>query len=124
MSYAEEHTVTITTGSTDGAGTGYSDVLTGAVNRIHYTKTDFSDGVDFSITSERTGLTIWAQDNVNASAVVAPRKATHTTAGVAALYAAGGAAVLDKIALANDRIKITVTNGGNSKTGTFTIITE
>ena len=51
-----------------------------------------------------------------------PRQATHTTAGVAALYAGGGSAVLDKIALANDRVKIVIGSGGNAKTGAFHIV--
>ena len=63
--------------------------------------------------------TIWAQQDVNASATVAPRQATHGTDGTAALYAAAGAAVRDHIALANDRIKIQIASGGNTKTGTF-----
>jgi len=50
------------------------------------------------------------------------RQATHSTAGLASLYAADGAAVNDFIYVANERIKIAVENGGNSKTGTFTVI--
>jgi hypothetical protein len=62
--------------------------------------------------------------NFNASVTVAPRQAIHDTAGVAGLYAAGGSAVLDKIALANDRVKIVVAQGGVSTSGTFHIVME
>jgi hypothetical protein len=50
---------------------------------------------------------------------VKPRQATHGVDGVAALYAAGGAAVADKIAIVSDRIKIAITNGGSGGVGTF-----
>lgn len=123
MSYAERHVVSVTTAA-DGSATSYSPVITGKISTIRYAKTDFADGVDFTITAEATGETIWAQENVNASATVAPRQATHTTAGVAALYAAGGSAVLDKIALANDRVKIVIASGGNAKSGAFHIVLE
>ena len=123
MSYAERHAVLVTT---DGSGdaTVYSPVLTGKLSQIRYVKTDFTDGVDVTITAEATGETLWTQLDVNASVTVAPRQATHSTAGVAALYAAGGSAVLGKIALAKDRVKIVIANGGASKTGVFHIIIE
>jgi hypothetical protein len=103
----------------DGSATAYTPRVAGLLNSIHYVKTDFADGVDFTITSEATGETLWAEMNINASTVRNPRAATHTYAGVAALYAAAGTAVQDKIALASDRIKIVIAAGGVSKTGTF-----
>ena len=84
----------------------------------------FDDGSTITLTAEATGETIWTEANVNASATRAPRQATHSTAGAAALYAAGGAAVADKIALANDRVKIVIAAGGNAKSGTFFITLE
>jgi len=108
----------------DGSATAYSPVLTGRISAIHYVKTDFANGVDFAITAEATGETLWTEDNVNASKSMAPRQATHTTVGVAAVYAAGGAAVLDKIALHADRVKIVVASGGDTKTGAFHLVTE
>lgn len=123
MSHAERHVVAVTTAA-DGTATAYSPVLTGKLSQIRYVKTDFAAGVDFTITAEATGETLWTQSDVNASATVAPRQATHTTAGVAALYAGGGSAVLDKIALANDRVKIVIGSGGNAKAGAFHIVME
>lgn len=121
MSYAQRHTIYVTTAA-DGTATAYSPVVTGNISQIVYVKTDFATGVDFTITAESTGETIWTQLNVDASAVVAPRQATHSTAGVAALYAAAGSAVLDKIAIANDRVKFAIASGGDTKTGTFYLI--
>lgn len=123
MSYAERHVVTVTT-IADGTATAYSPVITGKISHIRYLKTDYAAGVDFTITSEATGETIWTQLNVDATVTVAPRMATHSNAGVAALYAAGGTAINDMIALANDRVKIVIASGGNVKTGTFHITLE
>lgn len=108
----------------DGSATAYSEVCTGKVSTIRYVKTDFDNGSTITLTSEATGETIWTEAAVNASATRAPRQATHSTAGAAALYAAAGQAVNDKIALANDRVKIVIASGGNVKTGTFHIVLE
>jgi len=121
MSYAERHAVTITTNGT-GDGTGYTPVVTGKVVQITYTKNDYAVGVDFDVTGDSSGVIIWAQDNVDATATVCPRQATHTTAGVAALYAAGGSAVLDGVYVANERVKIVVAAGGDTKVGTFHVV--
>lgn len=112
--------VTVTT---DGAGaaTAYTPYVSGELHSIEYVKhatTAYTDGVDFDVTSETTGQVLWDQDNVNATAVVHPRAATHSTAGVASLYAAGGTAVQARPAVVG-RIKIVVANGGAAKIGTF-----
>lgn len=106
--------------TTDGAGaaTAFMDAVNGQLDRIQYVKTDFADGSTFTITQEDTGEGIWTESNVNASTARAPRQATHTILGAAALYAAAGVAVLDKIAV-NGRIKIVIASGGATKTGTF-----
>lgn len=124
MSYAQRIAVSVTT-IADGSATAYSsEVVTGKLSQIRYVKTDFADGSTFTITSEATGETLWTETGVNASATRAPRQATHGTDGVASLYAAAGTAVQDKIALANDRIKIVIANGGNVTTGTFHFVLE
>lgn len=124
MSHAQRLVVAVTT-IADGSATAYSEgPVTGKISQIRYVKTDFDNGSTFTITSEATGETIWAESGVNASATRAPRQATHSTAGVAALYAAAGTAVNDKIALANDRIKIVIAAGGNVKSGVFHVVIE
>jgi len=107
-----------------GAATAFSPFLSGYVHEIHYVKTDYTDGVDFTITAEATGETIWAQLDVNAAVVKAPRQATHSTAGVAALYVAAGTAVNDRIVLSRDRIKIVLAAAGATKTGKFIFIVD
>lgn len=110
--------VTVTT---DGSGnaTAFTPRLAGKVHQIEYVKTDFANGVDFAITSEATGLNLWTQSDVNASAVVAPRMPSHSQVGAALLYAAGGTAVAVPPALGNDRVKIAIAQGGAAKTGVF-----
>jgi hypothetical protein len=115
--------VDVTTAS-DGSATVYTPYLSGYINAIEYIKTNFTDGVDFTITAEATGETIWTEANVNAAKVCLPRAATHTTAGVAALYAAGGVAVLDRIAIGRDRVKIVIASGGNATTGEFVVVVD
>lgn len=105
----------------DGSATAFSPVVSGRIETIRYVKTDFDNGVDFTITAEATGETIWTQADVNASATVAPRQPTHSTAGVASLYAVGQA-VNDGVVVANDRVKIVIAQGGNVKSGTFHIV--
>ena len=114
MSFAKRLSVVVTTDSS-GDGTGYVDVDYGLLSQIRYVKTDFADGADFAITVE--GL--WSQSDVNASATKAPRQATHGVDGAAALFASGGTAIQDKIAIVQDRIKVVVAQGGDTKTGTF-----
>lgn len=119
--YANREAVTITT---DGSqvGTGYTSVINGRIFEIRYVKTDFADGSTVAVTGEETGTPIWTETGVNASATRAPRQATHSTAGVAAVYAAGGSPVLDYVAIANERVKIYVTAGGATKTGTYYVM--
>lgn len=114
-------TVSLTTDAS-GDVTAYTPYLSGLVQQVIYTKTDFADGVDFTITVEGTGETVWTESNVNAAAAKLPRAATHSTAGVALLYAAGGAAVANQIAIGRDRIKCVIAQGGNAKTGTLTFL--
>ena len=121
MAFAQRHAVSVTTAS-DGSATVYSPVVTGLLSQIRYVKTDFADGVDFTITAEATGETLWTEVNVNASATKAPRQPSHGTDGAASLYAAAGTAVQVPIALANDRVKIVIASGGAVTTGTFHIV--
>lgn len=108
----------------DGTATVYGTKCSGKIHSIQYVKGDFADGVDFTITAEATGEAILTKSDVNASAVFYPRAATHTQAGAAALYATGGTAVQDKIAMGNDRVKIVVAQGGNAKSGTIHVLID
>ena len=122
--YATKHIVTIAVAA-DGSGEGFTPVVNGRVLAISYIKPSeggYADTVDFDVTTEDSAVTIWDEDNVTASKAVFPRAGTHTTAGVAAVYAAAGEPVLDHIPIVNERIKIAVADGGSSGTGTFHVI--
>ena len=116
--FAEKHIVDITT---DGSGnaTGFTPYVTGGVLTIVYVKdgtTPFTDGVDFTITLENTGLNCWTEANVNASKTVHVR--------VAAATAAGAASTLTEVPIsaANERVKIAIAQGGAAKLGRFFVI--
>lgn len=114
--YVERHTVAITTAA-DGSATAYTPVVTGRVAAIHYVKTDFTDGVDFTITAEATAESLWTDTNINASEIVNPVRAGN-------LAGTGAASVFTEVPIfiANDRVKIVIASGGNAKVGTFYVV--
>lgn len=116
----------VVTAVTDASGDAevYSPHLSGALISFRYVKTDFDAGVDFVVTAEGTGQTLWSEEDVDASATRYPRAGLHDTAGVASLYAALGEAVNGKIVLAADRVKVVVSSGGDTKTGVFHITVD
>jgi hypothetical protein len=113
------------TTAADGTVVAYTPRIDGKIHSIQYVKDGtipYAAGVDFAITAEATGENIWTEADVNASAVRYPRAATHSQAGVASLYAAAGTAVQAPIGLANDRVKISISSGGNAKVGVFHVL--
>lgn len=120
----KRYKLTVTTAA-DGTVIAYTPRLSGEIHQIEYVKdgaNGYAAGVDFTITGEATGVNLWTQADVNASAAVAPRQPTHSQAGVASLYAAGGTAVQARVALANDRVKIALAQGGAAKVGVFHVL--
>ncbi|WP_408585924.1 hypothetical protein [Novosphingobium sp.] len=115
--------VSVTTAA-DGTATAYSPRISGKIHQIEYVKTDFAAGVDFTITGEATGVGLWTEADVNASTARAPRQPTHSQVGAALLYAAGGTAQSAPVALASDRVKIVIAQGGAAKVGTFHILVD
>jgi len=117
--YVIKHVVNVTTAA-DGTAVAYTaEPLNGPILKIIYTKPTsggFATGVDFNITTEDTGQTVWQQNDVNASKAVAPVEKKQDTAG------ADTTAFFDSIYAANERIKISISNGGNGATGQFVIL--
>lgn len=109
----------------DGSGdaTEYSPYLSGKLVSFQYVKDDFAgDDLAFTITAEATGETLWAEEDVTASATRHPRAPTHSQAGAAALREPStGEAVLEKIALGQDRVKFVIAGAGDGTSGTFHI---
>ena len=114
--YAERHVVPVTTDGSQAA-TEYSPHITGRILSITYLKTDFTDGVDFTITLEATGESLWTDTNINANETVYPvQKANLGGTGAAST-------ILEQpIVAANDRVKIVIAAGGAVKTGNFHIV--
>lgn len=119
--HAEVQTVAITTDAS-GDFTGYTNVVNGRVLQVRL-DVPGTDGLaatsDITITDENTGASILALTDQNGDGTWAPRQPTHSLAGAAALYAAGGTAVNDYVVVATSRIKVVVAQGGNAKTGTL-----
>lgn len=118
--YPQKVTVPVTTAA-DGTATEYSTVIRGRIFSVQYVKTDFTNGVDFTITLESTGQGLWTESDVNAAAIRAPRQPTHDAVGAASLYAAAGEAVEDYIIAVDERVKIVIAQGGDTKSGSFVI---
>ena len=119
MSYAESHTVEVTT-ATGGDATAYTPVVTGRISAVKYTKatgTPFASTADFTITTDDTGQNVWVDSNINATETVYPVQ-------IANLASTGAASTLTEVPVyaAGERVKITIAQGGNTTNGTFTVV--
>lgn len=115
--FAQRHRIAVTTAA-DGSATAYSPAgLVGRIHAIVYEKVDFADGVDFTITLEATGESLWTDTNVNASETVYPVQKAN-------LGGTGAASTILEVPViaANDRVKIQIAQGGNVKSGVFQVI--
>lgn len=114
--FAQRHTIAVETDAA-GAATAYSPNVTGRIHAIVYVKDDFAAGVDFTITLEATGESLWTDTNVDASETVYPvQKANLGGTGAAST-------ILEQpLIAANDRVKIVIAQGGNTKGGTFHVV--
>lgn len=117
MAFPQAESVTATTAS-GGSATVYTAVIRGRVLAVRYTKVDFADGVDFTITTEESLQNVWVDTNINASETVSPKLLNDGTDG------ADLTAIYDHVRAFNERIKIVIAQGGNAKTGTFTVYYE
>jgi len=110
---------------TDASGDviAHSPYFTGFIDSIQYIKDDYSAGVDFDLqlvdSDGEVIAELWDEDNVNASEIQRPTYLNNNPAGGAA-YATDH--ILHRKVLAvQDRIKITIAEGGDAKSGKFVI---
>ncbi len=115
--HAERKAIPVTTAA-DGTATVYSPNITGRITDIIYAKTDFADTVDFAITAETTGRNIWTEANVTAAKAVAPVRAAQVPAGT------NSTLTEVPFLLANERIKFAIAEGGDTKSGSFTVVVD
>ena len=105
----------------EGAATVYTPALNGVVRSVRYIKPTsggLDAGSDIDIVTDKGAVVIWDKDDLAASAVIYPmvQAQDNTGADVAGSYA--------PIPVCDERIKITVANGGNAGTGTFEFTIE
>ncbi len=118
--YAEVKSISLTTNAS-GAATAYSEVVTGRILAIRYEKPSsgsFVDGVDFTITLEKTAEAIVTLTDCNASANFYPRVQVHDASGVGATTD-GTRLLREPVVAVNDRVKVVVASGGDTKAGTI-----
>jgi hypothetical protein len=125
MAYVERHAFDVVT-SASGAFTGYSPVITGQIAQYRYVPStnNMASTADLDIVGEVTGLIIADQDNIGLSAFTkAPRGPVHDVAGVGRAYSSAAplSVVTDIIRVANERLKLTIAQGGDTKNGKFYI---
>ena len=125
--YAQRIRIAPTTDASGDVTAFSTEVITGRVLAMIYTPdgtAPLATGADITVTGDRSAQAVLTKANIGTSAFTsAPRQATHlNTDGTAALYAAAGSPVLDHITLVEERIKLVVAQGGDTKTGTFDFI--
>jgi hypothetical protein len=121
MGNKKRQSVTVTT-ATGGGATEYSAVVQGTIRAIKYTKdgtAPLASTADFTITTEETGQNLWVDLNVNATETVYPVVPAN-------IASSGAASTLTEVPVYADyeRVKIVVAQGGNTKIGTFTIVSD
>lgn len=120
MAFPQFVEVTATTNSS-GDATAYTDNIRGKIIAVKYTKASsgsYADGVDFTITTEASLRNVWVDTNINATETVVPKELNDGTDG------ADLTGVYDHIRAFNERVKVVVASGGDTKTGTFTVFYE
>ena len=104
-----------------GAAVVYTPALNGMIRSVQYVKPDsggLDAGSDIDIVTDKGAVVVWDKDNLDASAVIYPMVPAHDNTGalVAGSYA--------PIPVCDERIKITVANGGDAGAGTFEFLIE
>ena len=107
--------------NSEGAAVAYTPALNGVVRSVRYIKPTsggLDGGTDIDIVTDKGAVVVWDKDDLAASAVIYPMVPAHDNAGtlVVGSYA--------PIPVCDERIKITVANGGNAGAGTFEFLIE
>ena len=104
-----------------GAAVVYTPALNGVVRSVRYIKPTsggLDNNSDIDIVTDKGAVVVWDKDNLAASTVIYPmvQAQDNTGADVVGSYA--------PIPVCDERIKITVANGGDALAGTFEFIIE
>jgi hypothetical protein len=114
--------------TTDAGGnnTSYSDNLTGRLTGVVVSIPNsggIANTANFAITAEATAEPVVTLTNVATSAPYYPRVQVHDNVGAGKTYD-GTRKVAEPVSLANDRVKIVLTGGGNTKSVIVMLIVE
>lgn len=103
--------------TTDGAGacTALSAAFSGRVLAVKYTKVDFTNGADLTITTSRLAQPILTLTDPDATVFKYPRVLVQDQAGV-------DTTLREPVYVINDQVKVVVAAGGAAHTGTVTLI--
>ncbi len=119
--HVTKHTISITTAA-DGSSTDYcTDRANGRILAVRYTKTDFADTVDMTLTTE-DGSPILTLANQTASGLWYPLAQAHDAADGSALTLDGTRKLVVPIVVSNERIKCVTAQGGDTKTGQIDVL--
>lgn len=105
----------------EGDATAYTPALNGMIRSVRYIKPSsggLDAGSDIDIVTDKGAVVVWDKDNLDTSAVIYPMVQAQDNKGtdVAGSYA--------PIPVCDERIKITVANGGDELAGTFEFTIE
>lgn len=119
------HRVSVTTDAS-GDAEAFTHNVAGRVLQVRYVPdatSPLDTGADLDITCETSGVVVANHDDIGLSAFTrAYRQATHDTAGAASeTDDTTGTPVLDYVWAGGERLKLTIANGGDTKSGTFFI---
>lgn len=114
--------------TTDAGGnnTSYSGNLVGRLTGLVVSIPDsggIANTANFAVTAEATAEPIVTLTNVATSAPYYPRLQVHDNVGAGKTYD-GTRKIAEPVRLANDRVKIVLTGGGNTKSVTVLLIVE
>lgn len=109
--------VSLTTNGS-GAATGTLGPFTGFLDTLIVTKGTLDDTADLTVTISETSEQVGGAANITASRVVRPRVTPHGIDGVAL----AALTILERPFLFNQSLTLTVSQGGNTKTGTVAAI--
>lgn len=101
--------------TTDSSGDGSASIgpFQGYLEKIIYTKTDFADTVDFTIT-DSDGQGLWTESNVTADKIVKPALLVQDDVGANRTSS--------RRPFIDGSVSVVVAQGGDTKTGTFTVV--
>jgi hypothetical protein len=120
-----KETIAVTTDAS-GDFTGYTAVVNGTLLSIQYLvdgTAPLATGADVVFTADETETAILTQANMGTASLSSqPRMQTHDHTDGSNVDIAVGHLFPAEIPIADERIKLVVTNGGDTKVGTFVVL--